>query len=96
MQIFNEPIRAKPTVCPPYRQTILSDRIRNMAGPQIRKLRHARGWSQARLVLQLQLDGLEVSREILAQMECQLHCIKDKHIFHFASVLEAESVFLSQ
>ena len=51
-----------------------------MLGPQIRRLRYARGWSQATLAIQLQLNGLDVSREVLVQMECQLHCIRDKHI----------------
>jgi transcriptional regulator with XRE-family HTH domain len=60
---------------------------KNMVGPQIRKLRNALGWSQARLAMRLQLDGLDISREVLAQMECQLHCIRDNHIFYFARVL---------
>jgi transcriptional regulator with XRE-family HTH domain len=69
-----------------------SDRIKNMVGPQIRKLRYTRGWSQAKFAVRLQLDGLDISREVLAQMESQFHCIKDNHIFHFACVLEvAES-----
>ena len=58
-----------------------------MVGPQIRKLRNALGWSQATLAMRLQLDGLDISREVLAQMECQLHCIRDNHIFYFARVL---------
>lgn len=67
------------------------DRTKNMLGPQIRRLRYARGWSQATLAIQLQLNGLDVSREVLAQMECQLHCIRDKHILHLARALEVEA-----
>jgi transcriptional regulator with XRE-family HTH domain len=63
---------------------------KNKVGPQIRKLRNALGLSQARLAMRLQLDGLDISREVLAQMEAQFHCIKDNHIFHFACVLEVE------
>lgn len=59
-----------------------------MVGPQIRKLRNAIGWSQAKLAARLQLHGLDISREVLAQMESQFHCIKDNHIFHFASALD--------
>jgi transcriptional regulator with XRE-family HTH domain len=59
----------------------------NIAGPQIRRLRYARGWSQAGLALRLQLNGLDISREVIAQMECQRHCIKDKHIPHLARAL---------
>jgi transcriptional regulator with XRE-family HTH domain len=58
-----------------------------MVGPQIRKLRYARGLSQSRLAIRLQLDGLDVSRDVVAQMECQRHCIRDNHIFYFARVL---------
>lgn len=67
------------------------DRTKNMLGPQIRRLRYARGWSQATLAIQLQLNGLDVSREVLAQMECQLHCIRDKHILHLARALEVKA-----
>ena len=58
-----------------------------MVGPKIRKLRSARGLSQSKLAMRLQLDGLDVSRDVLAQMECQRHCIRDNHIFYFARVL---------
>jgi transcriptional regulator with XRE-family HTH domain len=64
-----------------------SDRTKNMVGPKIRKLRSARGLSQSKLAMRLQLDGLDVSRDVLAQMECQRHCIRDNHIFYFARVL---------
>jgi hypothetical protein len=71
---------ATPTNHPP-------DCPKNMVGPQIRRCRNARGWSQAKLALRLHLDGLDISREGLAQMECQIHCIRDNHIFHFARAL---------
>jgi transcriptional regulator with XRE-family HTH domain len=73
-----------------YRMLIIIDRTKNIVGPQIRKWRYARGWSQARLAVQLQLNGLDMSREVLAQMECQIHCIRDKHIFHLARALEVK------
>jgi transcriptional regulator with XRE-family HTH domain len=61
----------------------------NIVGPQIRKLRAARGWSQAKLAVRLQLNGLDIRRDVLAQMESQLHCIKDRDIPHFARALGA-------
>ena len=70
---------------------IVTDPAKNIVGPQIRKLRYARSWSQARLAVELQLNGLDMSREVLAQMECQIHCIRDKHIFHLARVLEVKT-----
>ena len=74
-----------------HRMLIVTDSVKNIVGPQIRKWRYARGWSQARLAVQLQLNGLDISREVLAQMECQIHCIRDKHIFHLARVLEVKT-----
>ncbi|MGO9537904.1 MAG: helix-turn-helix domain-containing protein [Limisphaerales bacterium] len=62
----------------------------NIVGPQIRKLRAARGWSQAKLALRLQLSGLDIRRDVLAQMESQLHCIKDRDIPYFARALGAD------
>jgi transcriptional regulator with XRE-family HTH domain len=59
-------------------------------GPQIRRLRTARGWSQSKLAMRLQLNGLDISRTVLAQMESQLHCIKDKDIPFFARALRAD------
>ena len=73
-----------------HRMLIVTDPAKNIVGPQIRKWRDARGWSQARLAVQLQLKGLDMSREVLAQMECQIHCIRDKHIFHLARALEVK------
>lgn len=59
----------------------------NIIGPQIRKLRSARGLSQSRLALELQLIGFDISREVLARIECQTHCVKDRQIPIFARAL---------
>jgi transcriptional regulator with XRE-family HTH domain len=56
----------------------------NSLGPQIRRLRVARGWSQAKLALRIQLSGLDIRRDVVGQMESQLHCIKDTDITFFA------------
>jgi transcriptional regulator with XRE-family HTH domain len=63
----------------------------NFIGPQIKRLRLARGWSQAKLAERLQLNGLDVDRGVVAQMESQFHCIKDRDIFHLARVLKVNS-----
>lgn len=60
----------------------------NIVGPQIRKLRYNLGWSQAQLAIELLLEGLEVQREFVAQIEGQTHCVKDKHLPYFARVLK--------
>ena len=59
----------------------------NIIGPQIRKIRYVRGWSQSHLALKLQLRGLDVARDAIAHIECQTRCVKDKDIPHFAAVL---------
>jgi transcriptional regulator with XRE-family HTH domain len=60
----------------------------NIVGVQIRKLRYNRGWSQAQLAIQLQLKGLDVGREVVAQIEGQTHCVKDKDLPYFARVFQ--------
>jgi transcriptional regulator with XRE-family HTH domain len=57
-------------------------------GPQIRKLRVQRGWSQAKLAERLQLNGLDIGREVVAQIEAQTHCVKDKDLLYFAHALK--------
>ena len=59
----------------------------NLLGPQIRRLRTARGWSQSKLATRLQLNGVDIRRDVVGQIESQLHCIKDKDIPHFARAL---------
>lgn len=60
----------------------------NFVGPQIRRLRQAQGWSQAKLAERLQLNGLDIDRAVVAQMESQFHCIKDKDMLLLARVLK--------
>jgi transcriptional regulator with XRE-family HTH domain len=59
----------------------------NIIGVQIRRLRFHRSWSQAHLAIQLQLEGLDVSREVVAQIEGQTHCVRDRDLPYFARVL---------
>ena len=59
----------------------------NVSGPQIKRLRMARGWSQAKLAERLQLNGLDVGREMVARVECQTHRIRDLEIPFFARTL---------
>jgi transcriptional regulator with XRE-family HTH domain len=62
----------------------------NFVGPQIRRVRILRGWSQAKLAERLQLSGLDIGREVVAQIETQTHCIKDKDIIYFAFALKVD------
>lgn len=60
----------------------------NFVGPQIQRLRQARGWSQAKFAERLQLNGLDIGREGVAQIEAQTHCVKDKDLLLFAHALK--------
>lgn len=62
--------------------------IMNTVGPQIRKLRCQRGWSQAQLVAKIQLKGWDLSRESLAKIESRLHKVADTQMRYFAEVLQ--------
>lgn len=59
----------------------------NIVGPQIARLRYQRSWSQAKLAVELNLKGLEVEREFVAQIEGQTHCVKDRYLPYFAAAL---------
>lgn len=59
----------------------------NVIGPRIRKLRYRRGWSQAKLAVQLQLKGLDMGRDVVARIESRMHCVKDSQIPYFALTL---------
>ena len=62
----------------------------NLVGPQVRKQRYNLGWSQAKLATKLQLKGLDISREVVAQIEGQIHCVKDRDLPYFAAVFQIE------
>ena len=67
----------------------------NVAGPQIRKLRCARGWSQSELAVKLQLAGWDISRSSLAKIEARLVWVGDYELFYFIQVFKIglESLF---
>jgi transcriptional regulator with XRE-family HTH domain len=56
----------------------------------VRKLRYNRGWSQAKLAIQLQLKGLDVAREVVAQIEGQTHCVRDRDLPYFMRVFQVD------
>lgn len=60
----------------------------NIVGPQIRKLRYSRGWSQAKLAVKLQLVGFDISRESLAKVEIQIHNVEDYQLPYYARALD--------
>jgi transcriptional regulator with XRE-family HTH domain len=69
----------------------------NFIGPQIKRLRLARGWSQAKFAERLQLNGWDVGRDVVARIECRFHCVRDKEILFIARTLgvDVSRLFLS-
>lgn len=62
---------------------------KNVIGRLVSKMRYQRGWSQAQLVTELQVIGnINMTREILANIETLRSPATDKQIEFFAEVFE--------
>jgi transcriptional regulator with XRE-family HTH domain len=61
---------------------------RNMVGPQIRKLRYVRGWSQTVLAAKLQILGGDIDRVAVAKIESRLVHVDDYELFYFTKVFK--------
>jgi transcriptional regulator with XRE-family HTH domain len=59
----------------------------NLIGPQVRKLRTKKGWSQQKLAMRLQLRGWSVSRDSLANLELQRRRVPDCELLFLARAL---------
>jgi transcriptional regulator with XRE-family HTH domain len=59
----------------------------NLIGPQVRKLRSRKGWSQEKLAMKLQLRGWNVSRDSVASLELQRRRAPDCELLFLARVL---------
>lgn len=62
----------------------------NVVGPQIRKLRSQRGWTQEVFAQKLQLAGWDVSRTSLAKLEAKLRWVPDCELLFLAKVLSVQ------
>lgn len=58
----------------------------NAVGPEIRKLRVQRGWSQETLAAKLQIQGWDLSRSGVAKLETQRIRVSDIHLLRLAEV----------
>lgn len=59
----------------------------NFIGPQVRKFREAKGWTQDQLAVQVQLFGWDTSRLSITRLENQERRVPDVELFVFAEVL---------
>jgi len=60
----------------------------NLIGPQVRKWRASKGWSQAAFAIRLQLRGWSISRDSVASLESQRRRVPDCELLFLARVLE--------
>ncbi len=66
----------------------------NEVGPQIRRLRYERSWTQATLAARLQIQGWDLSREGVAKVEGGYHLVSDRQLLCLSRVFHADlSVF---
>ncbi|MEI6351747.1 MAG: helix-turn-helix transcriptional regulator [Verrucomicrobiota bacterium] len=61
--------------------------IRNVIGPQLRRIRYEKGMTQEALAAVLQRAGWDISRTSLAKIEAQLRWVADCELFILADVL---------
>lgn len=66
----------------------------NLVGPQVRRLRNQRGWSQDQLAAQLNLTGWDISRATLSKIEAQLRCVTDGELLYLARALKVDMAAL--
>ena len=59
----------------------------NVVGPQVRKVRNAKGWTQSILAQKLQLQGWSISTGSLGKLEARLRRVPDGELLFLAKVL---------
>jgi len=62
----------------------------NLVGPQVRRLRYQKGWSQNNLAIRLQLAGLDKDRSGVGKIESRLVHVSDFELLYLREVLEVE------
>ncbi|MGA3008583.1 MAG: helix-turn-helix transcriptional regulator [Opitutaceae bacterium] len=65
-------------------------KIRNLIGPQIRRLRTAKGWSQEHLMVALQEIGWNICRQRIARLEACEAWVSDFEMLLLAQALGIE------
>jgi transcriptional regulator with XRE-family HTH domain len=59
----------------------------NVVGPQVRKLRQQKGWTQYQLAVKLQLVGWDTSRESVTSLENSQRRVPDLELLILSRVL---------
>jgi transcriptional regulator with XRE-family HTH domain len=69
-------------------------KCKNMIGPQVRRLRYQRGWSQEKLAEKLQLLGWDIDRVAVSKIESRLVHMDDYELLYFTKVFNVGLVDL--
>src|SRR3954468_18323940 len=65
-------------------------KIRNLIGPQVRRLRSTKDWSQERLMFKLQDQGWNICRQRIARIESCEAWVSDFEMLLIAQALQIE------
>jgi Helix-turn-helix len=60
---------------------------RNIVGPQVMKLRNAKGWSQQQMAAACQVAGWDVSRGVIARIEGGVRWVADFELLPLSAML---------
>jgi DNA-binding XRE family transcriptional regulator len=60
----------------------------NLVGPQVKRRREELQLTQEQLAAQLQVNGLDISRSTLGQIEVRLRCVIDSELIVLAKTLK--------
>lgn len=64
--------------------------LRNVVGPQVRRLRYQQGLTQQLFAARCSILGLELSRATLSKIEAQLRCVSDSELMILAEALRVD------
>ncbi len=68
----------------------MAEKLQNIVGPQIRKLRYQQGLTQEMFAARCTIRGMELSRATLSKVEARLRCVTDQELEIFAETLGVE------
>ena len=63
---------------------------KNNVGPQGRRLRFRRGWSQSDFATKLQIAGLDIDRSGVSKIEARMVFVDDRTLLYLSDVLKVE------
>ncbi|MEP6669768.1 MAG: helix-turn-helix transcriptional regulator [Chthoniobacter sp.] len=65
-------------------------RYKNNIGPQVRRFRYDRAWSQSEFAAKLQIAGLDIDRSGVSKIEARMVFVDDRTLMYLAEVLKVE------